>query len=63
MPVVCGRVSCFHMRAMWKTSAILTLSQARRSILKLLTEEQLNRYEAFRRSSLARRNMKRVSGV
>lgn len=33
-----------------------------RSILKLLTEEQLNRYEAFRRSSLARRNMKRVSG-
>ena len=29
--------------------------------MQLLTEEQLNRYEAFRRSSLARRNMKRVS--
>lgn len=28
--------------------------------MKLLTEEQLDRYEAFRRSSLARRNMKRV---
>jgi hypothetical protein len=31
-----------------------------REVLKLLTEEQLDRYEAFRRSSLSKANMKRV---
>lgn len=30
--------------------------------MDLLTPEQQNRFEAFRRSSLARRNMKRVRG-
>ena len=31
-----------------------------REVLKLLTEEQLDRYEAFRRSSLSKANMRRV---
>jgi hypothetical protein len=35
----------------------------RREILKLLTPEQLDRYEAYRRSSLSKRNMKRVPAV
>ena len=31
-----------------------------RQVLKLLTEQQLLRYEAFRRASLSKRSMKRV---
>ncbi len=34
-----------------------------REILKLLTPEQLDRYEAYRRSSLSKRNMKRVPAL
>ena len=41
---------------------VLRMSQwsCGREVLKLLTEEQLDRYEAFRRSSLSKANMRRV---
>ena len=49
-----------HQVALLPASVLIWTEFECRSVMNLLTPEQQNRFEAFRRSSLARRNMKRV---